>query len=99
VIPTNHRSTDLAPAPVQRIRWHLTLCGLIDLRRAPPFHRAIQRVTKPMLCFKSFQAAQVVLAGIELRHMIRKGQLIFEGSKGLSFAENFYALPGQICPA
>lgn len=36
-------------------------------------HRAVKRVTKPMLNFKSFQAAKCVLAGIEFMHMIRKG--------------------------
>jgi putative transposase len=35
-------------------------------------HRAIKRVTRPMLNFKSFRAAGSVLAGIELIHMIRK---------------------------
>jgi transposase-like protein len=39
-------------------------------------HRAIKRVTRPMLKFKSFRAARNVLAGIELMHMIRKGQLL-----------------------
>ena len=42
-------------------------------------HRAVKRVTKPMLNFKSFRAAKCVLAGIELMHMIRKGQLMMEG--------------------
>ena len=37
-------------------------------------HRAIKRVTRPMLNFKSFRSASSVLAGIELMHMIRKGQ-------------------------
>ena len=37
-------------------------------------HRAIKRVTRPMLNFKSFRSAGSVLAGIELMHMIRKGQ-------------------------
>jgi putative transposase len=37
-------------------------------------HRAIKRVTRPMLNFKSFRAAGSVLAGIKLIHMIRKGQ-------------------------
>jgi len=37
--------------------------------------RAVKRVTRPMLGFKSFRCAQAVLAGIELMHMIRKGQL------------------------
>ena len=61
-------------------------------------HRAIKRVTKPMLNFKSFRAAKCVLAGIELMHMIRKGQFLLEGFIKLSFAEQFYALAGQIRP-
>jgi len=55
-------------------------------------HRAVKRITKPMLGFKSFWAAKAVLAGIELMHMIRKGQLSAEKGKDLSFAEQFYAL-------
>ena len=35
-------------------------------------HRAVKRVTKPMLNFKSFQSAKCVLAGIELMHMNSK---------------------------
>ena len=62
-------------------------------------HRAIKRITKPMLVFKSFHAAKNVLAGIELMHMIRKGQLNIEGVKEMSFADQFYALAGQIRPA
>jgi len=61
-------------------------------------HRAIKRVTKPMLNFKSFRAARNILAGIELMHMIRKGQLLLEGSIELSFADQFYALAGKIRP-
>jgi len=62
-------------------------------------HRAIKRVTKPMLNFKSFRSARRVLAGIELMHMIRKGQLLLKGCSELSFAEQFYALAGQVRPA
>ena len=58
-------------------------------------HRAIKRVTRPMLNFKSFRAARNVLAGIELMHMIRKGQLVLQGSTALSFADQFYALAGK----
>jgi hypothetical protein len=36
-------------------------------------HRAIKRVTRPMVNFKSFRSADAVLAGIELMHMIREG--------------------------
>jgi len=38
-------------------------------------HRAIKRITKPMMGFKSFHSAAKTLAGIELIHMIRKGQM------------------------
>ena len=62
-------------------------------------HRAIKRITKPMLGFQSFRSAKNVLAGIELMHMIRKGQLNIQGSDEMSFAEQFYALAGQIRPA
>ncbi len=62
-------------------------------------HRAIKRVTKPMLNFKSFRAARNVLAGIELMHMIRKGQLMRQGCSELSFADQFCALAGKIRPA
>jgi putative transposase len=52
-----------------------------------------------MLGFKSFHAAANVLAGIELMHMIRKGQMAMAGCEGLSFAKQFYALAGQVRPA
>ena len=61
-------------------------------------HRFVKRITKPMLNFKSFRAAKCVLAGIELIHMIRNGQLLLEGCIKLSFADQFYALAGQIRP-
>ena len=38
-------------------------------------HRGVKRVTRPMLGFKSFEAAQGTLVGIELMHMIKKKQL------------------------
>ena len=55
-------------------------------------HRAVKRITKPMLGFKSFQSAKNILAGIELMHMIRKGQIMMEGADKMSYAEQFYAL-------
>ena len=61
--------------------------------------RAIKRMTKPMLGFQSFRSAKSVLAGIELMHMIRKRQLNIQGSEEMSFAEQFYALAGQVRPA
>ena len=59
-------------------------------------HRAIKRITKPTLGFKSFHAAKNILAGIELMHMIRKGQLNIAGVEEMSFADQFYALAGKI---
>ena len=52
-----------------------------------------------MLGFKSFHAAKLVLAGIELMHMIQKGQLNIADVEELSFADQFYALAGKILPA
>ena len=48
-----------------------------------------------MLNFKSFQSAKRVLAGIELMHMIRKGQLILKGCNEMSFADQSYAMTGK----
>ena len=61
-------------------------------------HRAIKCVTKPTLNFKSFRAAGSVLAGIELTHMIRKGQFAINGVDAMSFAEQFSALAGMVRP-
>jgi len=58
-------------------------------------HRAMKRITKPMLGFKSFHATKSILTGIELMHMIRKGQLMFDCSEEMSFADQFYALAGE----
>ena len=51
-------------------------------------HRAIKRVTRPMLNFKSFRSASSVLAGIELMHMIRKGQFAVDDAGLMSFTTN-----------
>jgi len=55
-------------------------------------HRSVKRVTRPMLGFKSFEAAQCTLSGIELMHMVRKGQLVGGVEQGLTAAEQFYTL-------
>ncbi|MEB0165307.1 IS6 family transposase, partial [Glaciimonas sp. CA11.2] len=57
-------------------------------------HRAIKRITKPMLGFKSFCSARVILAGIEIMHMISKGQFCMSGAENLSVSQQFYALVG-----
>jgi len=56
-------------------------------------HRAVIRITRPMLEFKSFDAAQCTLAGVELMHRLKKRQRVVEaGDEGLTAAEQFYAL-------
>ena len=56
-------------------------------------HRAVKRVTRPMLGFKSFDAGQSTLLGIALRHMLKKKQWLVEaGDVGRTAAEQFSAL-------
>ena len=50
-------------------------------------HRAIKRMTQP---HKIFWSAAITLAGFELMHMIRKGQLKASGQSRL--AQQFYSL-------
>ncbi|MEM5373041.1 IS6 family transposase [Paraburkholderia azotifigens] len=54
-------------------------------------HRAIKRRTRPMLGFKKFRCAHILLGGIEVMHMIVKGQLN-EGGVGRTPAQQFYSL-------
>jgi putative transposase len=56
-------------------------------------HRAVKRVTRPMLGCKTFAAAQATLVGIELMHMLKKRQLVVEeGEENLMVVELFYSL-------
>jgi len=55
-------------------------------------HRAVKRIVRPMLGFKSFWAARCTIAGIEVMHAIHKGQLRSPGYESLTPAEQFYAL-------
>jgi putative transposase len=55
-------------------------------------HRAVKRITRPMLGFKSFWSARCTIAGIETMHAIRKGQLLTAENESQTSAEQFYAL-------
>ncbi|RYE48511.1 MAG: IS6 family transposase [Hyphomicrobiales bacterium] len=55
-------------------------------------HRAIKRIARLMLGFKSFRCARVLIAGIETVHMIRKGQLDRPEGRTTSAASQFYSL-------
>ena len=54
-------------------------------------HRAIKRIVRPMLGFKSWPCACILIAGIETMHMIKKGQLSQQGT-AMSAANQFYSL-------
>jgi hypothetical protein len=51
--------------------------------------RAIERLVRPMRGFQSFPSARVTLHGIELAHVLEKGQMV--DPRG-SVAEQFYSL-------
>jgi transposase-like protein len=55
-------------------------------------HRAVKRMVRPRLGFKSFWAACCTIAGIEVMHAIRKGQLETTRNVSQTPAEQFYAL-------
>jgi transposase-like protein len=55
-------------------------------------HRAIKRRTRPMLGFKDFRCARILLSGIELMHMIAKGQMKDADKFEPSAARQFYSL-------
>src|SRR5262245_62237976 len=55
-------------------------------------HRAVKRVIRPTLGFKSFDAAHDTLVGIELMHMLKKKQKIIEaGEEGRTAAQQINA--------
>jgi putative transposase len=55
-------------------------------------HRAVKRIVRPMLGFKSFRSASITLQGIELMHMIKKDQMASDHNQNLSAAGQFYSL-------
>ena len=52
-------------------------------------HRAIKKRIQPMLGFKAMTSARAILDGIELVHMIGKGQAKYAGIPQPSLAEQF----------
>ena len=55
-------------------------------------HRAVKRITNPMMGFKSFWSAQKLISGIETMHMVKKGQLRCPDGRPTSAADQFYSL-------
>ena len=52
-------------------------------------HRAIKRRVRPMLGFNAMNSARVILGGIEMIHMMRKGQTRYAWNPQPSLAEQF----------
>ena len=55
-------------------------------------HRTVKRTTRPMLGFKSFRCARILITGIEVMRMIRKGRLGAVKDPASSAANQFYSL-------
>lgn len=53
-------------------------------------HRFVKKITKPMKGFNAFHSAEATLAGIELHHMLKKGQ--HAQSSNHTVFEPFYGL-------
>ena len=60
-------------------------------------HRDVKRVTRPMLGFKAFEAAQLTLVGIARMPMLQKRPWEGSAEQGLPAAEPFYALAASSC--
>ncbi|MBB3262241.1 transposase-like protein [Paraburkholderia bannensis] len=73
------------PTPV-KIRQNKYLNNVIEQD-----HRAIKRIIRPMMGFKNFRSARIILSGIEIMHMIRKGQMRGDGGTKTA-ADQFYSL-------
>jgi putative transposase len=80
----NRSQRDLKPI---RIRQSAYLNNRIEQD-----HRAIKRQIRSMLGFKSLSSARVILGGIEMVHMMRKGQAKYACNSNLSLAEQFELL-------
>ncbi|WP_201865147.1 DDE-type integrase/transposase/recombinase, partial [Microvirga soli] len=83
---TEHRLQDRSRRDLKpiRIRQSAYLNNRIEQD-----HRAIKRRIRPILGFKFLNNARVILGGIELVHMMRKGQAKYAHNLQLSLAEQF----------
>lgn len=55
-------------------------------------HRPVKRKMRSAMSFQSFRSASVTIAGIELAHMIHKGQVRPHDDERMTAAETFYSL-------
>ncbi len=81
---TEHRLQDRSRRQLKPIR--IRLSQYLN-NRIEQDHRAIKRRIRPMLGFKSLNSARAILGGIEMVHMMRKGQAKYAYNLQLSLAE------------
>jgi putative transposase len=83
---TDHRLQDRSRRQLKpiRIRQSQYLNNRIEQD-----HRAVKRRIRPMLGFKSAASARTILSGIEMVHMMRKGQAKYACNPHPSLAEQF----------
>ncbi|MEM5372791.1 hypothetical protein V4C53_43250, partial [Paraburkholderia azotifigens] len=86
----------------RRVRWLCLRQATFSAKPPPPSQISAAPAyttfdhnsrTRPMLGFKSFRCARILLGGIEVMHMIVKGQLN-DGGVGQTPAQQFYSLAG-----
>ena len=91
VAPLNHNAPraiiDESPGENMSLDWKLP--SIVEQDRC-----AVKSITKTHDGFKSLRAARNVLTGIELMHMIRKGQMSVTKGDKFSLTDQFYALTG-----
>jgi transposase-like protein len=80
----NRSQRDLKPIRIRQSRYLNN--------RIEQDHRRIKRRVRPILGFKSLSSARVILGGIEMVHMMRKGQAKFACNPQPSLAEQFERL-------
>ena len=55
-------------------------------------HQAVKRVTGPILGFKSFWSARILIAGMKAMHMLKKEQMSCPDRSPMSIADRSYSL-------
>ena len=63
------------PPRLRHLKEMMTKRGGRSFDHSPVGHRVIKRVTRPILGFKTFRCARIIIAGIETMRMLRKDQL------------------------
>ena len=72
------------------LRWSKYLDDIVE-----QYHQAIKKIAQPMMGFKSFRCASILLAGIETMHRIRNEQLDRPEAHASTAASQFHLLAVQ----